>query len=189
MFSQRPVRRRFSVRSIMKASRQGDRTLATSGQCLPDASGRDSRGFGPLWNRPDAGWQRPVAATRASDQWGTCIFRTLTPFPFLSHGESSYNRSQPRTFDLLCHAYQPKLRRAHAHASRHRHPTPAPPYAPRRRTLLEPCNRSATLHASSRCSPSVPAPCSHAASASPSHASTALAAAELRSRNTTPEVP
>ena len=65
---QRSVRRSFVIRSIMKTSRLGDRTLAVSGRCPPDASGRDSRGFGPLWNRPNAGWQRPVAATRASGQ-------------------------------------------------------------------------------------------------------------------------
>ena len=39
MFSQRPVRRSFSIRSIMKTSRLGDRTLAASGRCPPDASG------------------------------------------------------------------------------------------------------------------------------------------------------
>ena len=68
VFSQRSVRRRFNVRSIMKTSRQGDLTLAASDRCPPDASGRDSRGIGPLWNRLDAGWQRPIAATGASGQ-------------------------------------------------------------------------------------------------------------------------
>ena len=38
VFSQRPVRRSFSVRSIRKMSRLGDRTLAVSGRCPPDAS-------------------------------------------------------------------------------------------------------------------------------------------------------
>ena len=35
-------------------SRLGDRTLAASGRCPPDTSGRDSRRIGPLWNRLDA---------------------------------------------------------------------------------------------------------------------------------------
>ena len=68
VFFQHPVRRSFSVRSMMKTSRLGDRTLAASDRCPQDASNRDSRGFGPLWNRLDAGWQRSVAATRASGQ-------------------------------------------------------------------------------------------------------------------------
>ena len=67
---------RFSVQSVggsasgraWRRSRQGDRTLAMSRRGPSDTSGRDSRGLGPLWNRPDAGWQRPVAATEASDQ-------------------------------------------------------------------------------------------------------------------------
>ena len=59
VFSQRPVRRRSSVRSIEDEGDSLHRTLA--------ASGRNSRGFGPLWNRPDTGWQRPVTATGASD--------------------------------------------------------------------------------------------------------------------------
>ena len=60
VFSQRPVRRRSSVRSREDDINGIDRTLATSG--------RDSRGFGPYWNRLDAEWQRPVAATVASGQ-------------------------------------------------------------------------------------------------------------------------
>ena len=33
-----------------------------------NAFDRDSRGFGPLWNRPDVGWQRSVATTGVSGQ-------------------------------------------------------------------------------------------------------------------------
>ena len=56
------------VQCSIKRGNQGseDQTLAASGRGSLDASGRDSRGFGPLWNQPDAGWQRPVAATGAS---------------------------------------------------------------------------------------------------------------------------
>ena len=65
---QRPVRWWFSVRSSEGDQGSEDRTLAMSGRGSPDASGHVSRGFGPLWNRPDSRWQRPVVATGASGQ-------------------------------------------------------------------------------------------------------------------------
>ena len=68
VFSQRPVRRWSSVWSIEDEGISLHRTLAASGRCPPDASGHDSRGFGPLWNRSDTGWQRLVATTEASSQ-------------------------------------------------------------------------------------------------------------------------
>ena len=68
VFSQRPVRWWLYVRSIEDDEDCLHRTLAVSGRGSPNVSGRDSRGFGPLWNRPDAGWQRPIAATGASGQ-------------------------------------------------------------------------------------------------------------------------
>ena len=55
VFSQHPVRWWLYVRSIKDEGDSLHRTLAVSGRCPPNASGRDSRGFGPLWNRPDAG--------------------------------------------------------------------------------------------------------------------------------------
>jgi len=63
---QRPVRRRSCVWSSEEDIYRIDRTLAASGQLGSDAFSRDSRGFGPLWNRLDSRWQRSVIATRAS---------------------------------------------------------------------------------------------------------------------------
>ena len=60
VFSLRPVRRWSCVRSSEEDEDRIDRTMA--------ASGRNSRGFGPLWSWPDSGWQRPVVATGASGQ-------------------------------------------------------------------------------------------------------------------------
>ena len=37
-----------------------DRTLAVSGQALPDASGREKSCLEPYWKRPDAKVQRPI---------------------------------------------------------------------------------------------------------------------------------
>ena len=51
-----PVRRGSSVWSIEGRTSWTDRTLPAFGHGPPDASGPDSRGIGPLWNRPDAGW-------------------------------------------------------------------------------------------------------------------------------------
>ena len=60
-----PVRWWFNVRSIKDKGDRLHQTLATSGRGSPDAFDHDSRGFGPLWNRPDAGWQRSITATGA----------------------------------------------------------------------------------------------------------------------------
>ena len=65
---QHPVRWWFNVWSSEDDGDRLDRTLAVFGQVWSDASGRDSRGFGPLWNRPNSGWQCSVVATGASGQ-------------------------------------------------------------------------------------------------------------------------
>ena len=66
--SDRTLKQCFSsVRSVIKMSRLGDRTLAVFGQLWSDASSHDSRGFWHLWSRPNSRWQRPVIATGASD--------------------------------------------------------------------------------------------------------------------------
>ena len=65
---QRPIRWRSCIRSSKDDEDRLDRTLTASGQLWSDASGRNSRGFGPLWSRSDSGWQRPVVAIGVSSQ-------------------------------------------------------------------------------------------------------------------------
>ena len=56
VFFLRPIKWWSYVWSSEEDEGYVDRTLAVFGLCPLDAFGRDSRGIGPLWNRPDTGW-------------------------------------------------------------------------------------------------------------------------------------